>query len=148
MHSKRSLLVVAAAILSLAALAPAVAASPRSGDVHVTKECSAYTGTEGDYCTVTSSNLAAIPVGSKVIYLSALTFPILDTNIVLDPPGPGNSKAFGHVYLDLSTGAGEATFSGGTGKFTWFHASVAVTPNAAEPYGWAWEGTYSFSPRD
>ena len=148
MYSKRSLLVVAAAILSLAALAPAVAASPRSGDVHITKECSAYTGAAGDYCTITSSNLAGIEVGSKVIYLSALTFPILDTNIVLDPPGPGNNTAFGHVYLDLSTGAGEATFSGGTGKFTWFHASVAVTPNAAEPYGWAWEGTYSFSPRD
>ena len=119
-----------------------------SGELHVTKECSAYTGAAGDYCTITSSNLAAIPVGSKVIYLSALTFPILDTNIVLDPPGPGNNKAFGHVYLDLSTGAGEATFSGGTGKFTWFRASVAVTPNAAEPYGWGWDGAYSFSPRD
>ena len=146
MYSKRSLLVVAAAILSLAALAPAVAASPRSGEVHVTKECSAYTGAEGEYCTVTSSNLAAIPVGSKVIYLSALTFPILDTNIVLDPPGPGNNKAFGHVYLDLSTGAGEATFSGGTGKFTWFYASVDVS--ALGGPDWAWEGTYHFSPRD
>ena len=146
MHSKRSLLVVAAAILSLAALAPAVAASPRSGDVHITKECSAYTGAAGDYCTITSSNLAAIPVGSKVIYLSALTFPILDTNIVLDPPGLGNNKAFGHVYLDLSTGAGEATFSGGTGKFTWFYASVDVS--ALGGPDWAWEGTYHFSPRD
>ena len=146
MYSKRSLLVVAAAILSLAALAPAVAASPRSGDVHITKECSAYTGAAGDYCTITSSNLAAIPVGSKVIYLSALTFPILDTNIVLDPPGPGNNKAFGHVYLDLSTGAGEATFSGGTGKFTWFHASVDVSYLGGPD--WAWEGTYSFSPAD
>ena len=144
MHSKRSLLVVAAAILSLAALAPAVAASPRSGDVHVTKECSAYTGAAGDYCTITSSNLAAIPVGSKVIYLSALTSTVLDTNIVLDPPGPGNNKAFGHVYLDLSTGAGEATFSGGTGKFTWFHASVDVSYLGGPD--WAWEGTYSFSP--
>lgn len=89
-------------------------------------------------------SLAAIPVGSKVIYLSALTFPILDTNIVLDPPGPGNNKAFGHVYLDLSTGAGEATFSGGTGVYTWFHASADVSylggPN------WGWDGMYSFSP--
>lgn len=149
MQSKRRLLVVAAAILSLAALAPAVAAaSPRSGDVHVTKECSAYTGAAGDYCTITSSNLAAIPVGSKVIYLEPLAFPLLDTDIVLDPPGPGNNMAFGHVHLDLGTGAGVATFTGGTGEFTWLHASVAVTPNAAQPYGWAWEGTYDFSPRD
>lgn len=149
MHSKRSLLVVAAALLSLAALAPSVtAASPRSGALHVTKECSAYTGAAGDYCTITSSNLAGIEVGSRVIYLEPLAFPVLDTDIVLDPPGPGNNMAFGHVHLDLLTGAGVATFAGGTGKFTWFHASVAVTPNTAEPYGWAWEGTYSFSPRD
>lgn len=151
MHSKRSLLVVAAALLSLAALAPAVAAaSPRSGELHVTKECSAYTGAAGGYCTITSSNVKAIPVGSRVIYLEPLAFPytVLDTDIVLDPPGPGNNMAFGHVHLDLLTGAGVATFAGGTGKFTWFHASVAVTPNAAEPNGWAWEGTYSFSPRD
>lgn len=147
MHSKRRLFVAAAAILSLAALAPSVtAASPRSGALHVTKECSAYTGAAGDYCTITSSNLAGIEVGSRVIYLEPLAFPILDTDIVLDPPGPGNNKAFGHVYLDLSKGAGEATFSGGTGKFTWFHASVDVSylggPN------WGWDGTYSFSPGD
>jgi len=114
--------------------------------LHVTKECSQYTGAAGGYCTITSSNLAAIPRGSKVIYLKALTFPILDTNIVLDPPGPGNNKAFGHVYLDLSTGAGEATFSGGTGKFTWFHARVDVSSLGGPD--WAWEGTYSFSPAD
>lgn len=145
MHSKRSLLVVAAAILSLAALAPAVAASPRSGDAHITKECSTYAGQAGGYCTITSSNIKAIPVGSRVIYLEALAFPytVLDTNIVLDPPGPGNNKAFGHVYLDLSTGAGEATFSGGTGQFTWFHASVDVSYLGG--VDWGWEGTYSFS---
>ncbi len=138
------LLVVAATIVSLVALAPAVlAASPRSGDLHVTKECSQYSGQPGEFCTITSSNMKAIPVGSRVIYLEALAFPVLDTNIVLDPPGPGNNKAFGHVYLNLSTGAGEATFSGGTGKFTWFHASVDVSGGGLN---WAWDGTYSFSP--
>jgi len=147
MHSKRSLLVVAAAILSLAALAPAVAASPRSGDVHITKECSVFAGQAGGYCTITSSNIKAIPVGSRVIYLSALTnYPILDTDIVLDPPGPGNNKAFGHVHLDLSTGSGLVTFSGGTGKFTWFHASADVSYLGG--VDWGWEGMYEFSPRD
>ena len=147
MHSKRSLLVVAAAILSLAALAPAVAASPRSGDVHITKECSVFAGQAGGYCTITSSNIKAIPVGSRVIYLSALTnYPILDTDIMLDPPGPGNNKAFGHVHLDLSTGSGLVTFSGGTGKFTWFHASADVSYLGG--VDWGWEGMYEFSPRD
>ena len=148
MHSKRSLLVVAAAILSLAALAPAVAASPRSGDVHITKECSAYAGQAGGYCTITSSNIKAIPVGSRVIYLEALAAPytVLNTDIVLDPPGPGNNKAFGHVLLDLSTRKGVVTFSGGTGKSTWFHASVDVLYLGG--FDWAWEGTYDFGPAD
>lgn len=58
MHSKRSLLVVAAAILSLAALAPAVAASvggSHSRTLYITKECSEYTGAAGGFCTITSS---------------------------------------------------------------------------------------------
>jgi hypothetical protein len=33
------------------------AASPRSGTLHVTKQCSTYTGQAGDICTITSSNL-------------------------------------------------------------------------------------------
>ena len=145
MHSKRRLLVAAAAILSLAAIAPTVsAASPHSGALHVTKECSAYTGAAGEFCTITSSNLPAIPVGSKVIYEHALVYPVLDTDITLDPPGPG-AVAFGHVHLDLSTGQGVATFTGGTGDLTGFTASVAVAPNPAEAYGWTWDGTYSFS---
>lgn len=146
MHSKRKLFVAAAAILSLAALAPSVSASPRSGELHVTKECSAYTGAAGDYCTITSSNVAAIEVGSRVIYLQPLTFPVLNTDIVLDPPGPGNNVAFGHVYLDLGTGAGVATFTGGTGKFTWLHASADISYLGGPD--WGWDGTYSFNPGD
>jgi hypothetical protein len=144
MHSKRRLLVVAAAILSLAALAPSVAATPRAGDIHITKECSAYSGAANQFCTITTSNVPAIPPGTKVIYLSALAAPYttLDTDIVLDPPGPGNNMAFGHVHLDLGTGVGTATFSGGTGMFTWFHASVGVSYLGG--VDWAWEGAYRF----
>jgi hypothetical protein len=144
MHWKRTL-AVAAAILSLAALAPTVsAASSHSRDLHVTKECSAYAGAAGGYCSITSSNLKAIPVGSKVIYEHALVYPILDTDITLDPPGPGD-VAFGHAHLDLVTGLGTAVFTGGTGRFTGFTASVAVTPDPAEAYGWRWDGTYRFT---
>jgi len=148
MHSKRSLLVVAAAVLSLAALAPAVAATPRSGDIHITKECSEFQGAAGEHCTITTSNVPAIPVGTQVIYLSALAAPYttLDTNIVLDPPGPGNNRAFGHVHLDLGTGSGLVTFSGGTGVFTWFHGSADVWYLGG--VDWGWGGTYSFAPAD
>ena len=62
---------------------------------------------------------------------------------ILDLPGPGNNKAFGQCSLDL----GVCTFSGGTGKFNGFQASVDVTHNADFSL-WYWEGTYSFSPQD
>ena len=116
----------------------------RSGDLHVTKECSAYKGLAGDFCTITSSNLEEIEVGSRVVYAKAAGAGSLDTDVVLDA-GPGNTAA-GHVVLDLVAGSGVVTFSGGTGKFTWFHASVVVTPDSNIPFGWYWYGTYSFSP--
>ena len=47
------------------------ASSPRSGALHVTKECSEDTGLPGAFCTITSSNIGAIEVGSRVIYLQA-----------------------------------------------------------------------------
>lgn len=141
------LLVVAATILSLAALAPlASATSPRSGDLLVTKECSEYTGAAGAFCTITSSNINAIKVGSRVVYAEAADFGsmTLDTDIAI--VRQGNSIAYGHVFLDLVTGTGTVTLSGGTGEFRWFTASTDVTATG-EP-NWAWDGTYSFSPRD
>jgi hypothetical protein len=146
MHLKRSLIMVAAAILSMAALAPAAAASKpgHSGDLHVTKDCSTFIGQAGGYCTITSSNIEAIPVGSKVIYATALAWPILDTDITLDPPGRG-AVAFGHVHLDLATGDGVAVFTGGTGELTGFNATVVVTPQPGVDKGWKWDGTYSFT---
>jgi len=34
----------------------------------VTKECSAYTGLAGSFCTITSSSLKSIEDGSRVVY--------------------------------------------------------------------------------
>jgi len=114
----------------------------RSGDLHVTKECSEYKGLAGDFCTITSSNLDEIEAGAKVVYEQAAGEGSLDTDIVLDA-GPGNS-ASGHVKLDLAAGTGVVTFSGGTGKFTGFdaHADVSADSDGL----WHWEGKYSFSP--
>ncbi len=125
----------------------ASAASPRSGNLHVTKECSQYTLLAGGFCTITSSNLKAIDVGSTVVYAKAFGDPVpgvLDTDVVLQV-GPGNT-AFGHCYLDPAHQPGRCTFNGGTGKFTHFHASVAVSTQDGVNFGW--DGTYSFSPRD
>jgi hypothetical protein len=118
----------------------------RSGALHVTKECSQYTRLAGGFCTITSSNLKAIKVGTRVVYAVASGPTVLNSDVVLDPPGRGHSTAFGHVVLDLATGQGVVTISGGTGKFRWFHANVVVS-SLGRP-NWAWDGTYSFSRRD
>jgi hypothetical protein len=126
------------------------ASFPRRGELHVTKECAAYHGQAGEVCTITSSNLDAIEVGSRVVYAQAADFlsspPSLDSDVVLDLPGPGNNTAFGHCHLNFATNSGLCTFSGGTGKFTQFHASANVSYLGGPDY--AWNGTYSFDPRD
>lgn len=130
-------------------LAPGVVSSatyPRSGALHVTKDCSLYFGRVGDSCTITSSNVKEIEVGTRIIYASDAAPPLLDTDVLLDTPGPGNNKAFGHCALNLQTGVGVCTLSGGTGKFTWIHASVAVSYLSGPDF--AWDGTFSFNPRD
>jgi hypothetical protein len=116
------------------------------GGLQVTKDCSAYTGAAGGYCTVTSSNLAAIMVGSKIFYDQAAGTPpgMLDSDIILDS-GTGN-RAIGHCTVDLGTNRGLCTFSGGTGQFSGFRARVDVSlvPGSAASY--RWDGTYSFVP--
>jgi hypothetical protein len=124
------------AVSSLAATGGGTVASasfPRSGALNVTKECSDYHGQAGEICTITSSNLDAIEVGSRVVYARAADFVTftLDSDVVLDPPGPGNNVAFGHCHLSLVTGIGLCTFSGGTGKFTHFASSARPTESAS-----------------
>ena len=124
---------------------------PRSGALHVTKNCLEYNRLAGGFCTLTSSNLAQIEAGSKVIYATAadLTHGVLDSDVVLDSPGPGNNLAFGHVHLAIVAGVGTVTFSGGTGKFTHFNGTADITRVGAPALrNWAWDGSYSFDPRD
>ncbi len=120
--------------------------SPRNGTFQVEKECAAYTGRAGDICTITSSTLRDIEPGSTVTYASDAVGASLNTDVRLDLPGPGNNAAFGHCAINLGTGLGTCVFSGGTGKFTWFHAQVAVTPLGGPDF--AWNGNYRFSPGD
>jgi hypothetical protein len=106
----------------------------------LTKECSQYTGGIGSYCTVTSSNVAAITVGTTIFYAQAAGPTSLDSDIILYA-GSGNT-ATGHCALDFATGLGHCTLSGGTGTLQGVRARANVSylggPN------WAWEGTYGF----
>ena len=123
---------------------PSVVSVPRSGALHLVAECSQYTGLAGSSCTITSSNLTEIGVGSKVVYASAAGATALNSDIALNPPGSGSNAAFGDCNLDLAIGFGQCTFNSGTGNLTGFRASAV----AAYPGGniWYWDGTYSFAP--
>lgn len=130
-------------VLSTVVSLPSVSAdSGQSGDLHVTKECSQDHGQAGDYCTITSSNLGTIKVGSKVYYDQAAGIPsgLLDSNVVLDA-GDGN-RAVGRCTLDLKTSLGLCTFSDGTGQFTGFSARVDVDCRS----GCRWDGSYRYRP--
>jgi hypothetical protein len=143
---KRIVLVLVLAV-GIAATA-GFARSPRSGALHVTKECSAYNPTTaGSFCTITSSNINAITAGMRVVYASAadLNAGVLDSDLVVD--GPGHNAAFGHVVLDLHTLSGVVTLSGGTGRFTHFHAGPLTVACPAFP-NCSWDGPYSYSPED
>jgi hypothetical protein len=133
----------AALVLVAGFAASASAASDGKGNLHVTKECTEYHSLIGEFCTITSSNLAPIKVGSKVYYDQAAGTPkgLLDSNIVLDA-GNGN-RAVGRCTVDLRSGLGLCTFSDGTGQFAGFHARLDVSaPTSGD--NWLWEGTYSF----
>ena len=113
-------------------------------ELHVTKECGEYKGQAGHFCTIMSSNVEAIPAGSRIFYLQAAGPASLDSAIVL-VVGPGN-YALGHVTLDFATGTGEVTFSGGTGQFTSFRARADVSATGGT--NWAWDGEYHFGLED
>ena len=117
-----------------------VKAAGHNGDIHVTKECSQDHGLAGDFCTITSSDLPQITVGSKVYYDQAGNVPagMLDSNVLLDA-GSGN-RAVGRCTLDLNTALGLCTFVDGTGQLAGFRARVAVDCTA----GCRWDGSYRF----
>ena len=54
---------------------------------------------------------------------------MLDSDIILDLPGPVTIAAFGHCTLTANGGL--CTFSGGTGKFARFRATVDVSTGRA-----------------
>src|ERR671918_1660225 len=138
--SKTRFATLAAVMFALALAVPALASAPREGTLVVTKECSQFTGEAGSFCTITSSNLHAIPAGSKVVYASAPGAGVLDSDLVVYTRGA--NAEYGHVVLDLETGTGTVTLLGGTGQFKKFSASVAVSYLGGPNFGW--RGSYLY----
>jgi hypothetical protein len=146
--SPRPVVAVCASValtLALSGGAVSVSASPeRTRNLHVTKECSEYTGGAGSFCTITSSNVRRIPVGTRVSYDQAAGIPtgLLDSNVVLDA-GNGN-RAVGRCTLDFATLLGLCTFSDGTGNLAGFLARVDVDCTLE----CHWDGPYGFADLD
>src|ERR1700682_4433613 len=74
--SKRNVISISLVLLALAALgATSLSLMPRAAQaaqrhvhLHLTKNCSAFTGGRGSYCMITDSNLGEIKIGANLYY--------------------------------------------------------------------------------
>jgi hypothetical protein len=129
------------------------AASRRTGDLVLTKDCTdTWAGQAGGFCTITGSNLELIEVGSTVVYHQAAGPTSLDSDVTIHAPLSGNKVgehgkrvASGHCVLAFETFLGHCELSGEKGQLKGFQASVDVTCVGSVC---GLEGTYSFSRRD
>ncbi len=149
-RSPMRFLVLAAGALSLAALVLFVSAAssqtraPRATKAfRVTKDCSGFKGVAGNFCTIRSSNVKALKVGSKIFYLQTCCKAALNSDTAIYA-GSGNIAA-GHCVLHYATGVGLCTISDGTGTLAGFQARVRVTHDSSISDLWHWDGTYSFN---
>ena len=145
----KSVLGLATAVALLAALGFSVTAAssqnqaPGTKAFHATKDCSGFTGLVGAYCTIRSSNVKALKVGSKIFYVQQAGKTALDSDTVIYVKR--GSVATGHCLLRFATGDGLCTISDGTGTLAGFRFRVRVTASSSIPKLWHWDGTYSFN---
>jgi hypothetical protein len=142
MRTPRSILVIACAILALGALAPVASAASTPIPLHITKDCSGYTGDKPSFCKIAVSNLDAIPPGSKIWYLGPVLTNsyFLSSNVRLD--NDKGDTAIGYCIFQARTSIGLCTFWAGTGKLVGFTAIADVTIDAEGL--WHLDGTYYF----
>ena len=100
----KSVLGLATGVVLLAALGFSVSAAssqnqaPRGTKAfHATKDCSGFTGLVGAYCTIRSSNVKALKVGSKIFYVQEAGKTALDSDTVIYVKR--GSVATGHCLL-------------------------------------------------
>jgi len=131
---------------SLVLPAPSLTAAGRSGRIQATKSCEGtYFGQPGEWCTISSSDVGPLPVGSRFLYSQAAGVPagLLDSNVVLD--AGGGNRAVGRCTLDMGTGVGLCTFHEGTGQFIGFEARIDVNCATGDC---TLDGSYKFRPND
>ena len=133
------LILSAGAIL---ALNSAVFAAPAMQPLKIAKECSQYSGETPSFCTITESNLAAVPAGTKILYSGPMVnSPLFSNSAAIIAVGPGDT-AVGHciVYDTATPPYGLCAFQAGSGTLTGFQAIVKVTVDDKQI--WHWDGGY------
>ena len=143
--SKRlGLAVATASVLSLAcSMSPVLADdTSRDGTGHLTFDCTEYNGSPGSPCTITSSNIPEIPVGTVVYHIQAANIVpnLLDTSVVYDA-GDGN-RATGHCLFDFVALSGLCQLTDGTGQLAGFEARFDMSSTA--PPTFHADGPYLF----
>lgn len=120
----------------------ATAASSTGTAIHLVKDCSTFVAEIPSYCTISASNLAAIPVGAKVTYLGPLLDNqyFLSSNVTIDD-ARGNTGT-GYCIFDgrPTEERGFCTFWAGTGALAGFTAILKVTIDALGE--WNLDGEY------
>ena len=142
MRSLRIACLVVGAILALVARAPVVSATSTPHPAHLTKDCTTYTGETPTYCSIVKSDLAAIPVGTKVWYKGPVLTNsyFLSSDVTLDT-GQGDT-ATGYCIYETRSSMGLCTFWKGTGGLAGLTAVLDVTIDASGV--WHWDGEYYF----
>ena len=124
------------------ALTSFASAEPAMQPLKISKECSQYTGETPSFCTITESSLAAIPVGTKILYYGPVTSsPLFGSSTAVIAVGNGDS-AVGYcvVYNTASPPLGTCAFQAGSGTLAGFQAVVTVTVDDKQI--WHWDGSY------
>lgn len=142
MTSVKIVRALAGAVIALAAIVPAVSAAPNPIPIHLVKDCSTYDGETPSLCTISSSDMSAITVGTKVWYQG----PVLTNNYFLSSNvqfDVGNgSTARGYCIFDAraTESTGLCTFWSGTGNLAGFTSILHVTIDAQGE--WHLDGIY------
>ena len=150
MRLPKGFLGLAAGAVLLVALGSSASASsstnqaPReTKEFHATKDCSGMTGLVGAYCTIRTSNVKALKVGSKIFYVQVAGKTALDSDTIIYVKR--GSVATGHCFLRHATGTGLCTISDGTGTLAGFRFRERVKADSSVPGLFHWDGTYSFN---
>jgi hypothetical protein len=140
MRSIRSLIVVIAALVAVGGCSASSGADTHK-PFHLDKTCVEAVG-----CTIVSSDLAAIPVGTLITYTNIGDGSTLQKNATFAVKD-GSASGFCDFNHDGKPLAAQCTFLSGTGVLAGFHlvADVTVTGDQnSRDAVWHWAGTYWF----